>query len=254
MTSSSLYLMHCQPDPRRLTVWAARHGLLSPQGDWGYALHALMRAAFGDAAPQPFSYQGERTGLLAYSSLSAAELAERAALASPEVAAALGLDVGLDCPGLSARAFPQQWRAGAVLGFEVRVRPVVRGKTGERDVFIAAVEQAKAAGDQPGTDPPLQREPIYARWLAEQLATQGGARLLDATMNRFQLTDVVRRAQPDVDAVRKQRRVGGPDAVFSGHVQIEDPQAFAALVARGVGRHRAFGFGMLLLKPATRLD
>lgn len=246
-----LYLMHCQPDPRRLTVWAARHGLHSPQGDLGYALHALLRAAFGEQAPQPFSYQGERSGLLAYSQLGAQELTELAALAPPDVAAALGLDAGPDCPGLSARAFPQQWRAGAVLGFEVRVRPVQRSKDRERDVFLAAVEQAKAAGEEQTA--PLQREAVYTRWLEEQLAAQDAARLLDATMRRFQLTDVVRRTQPDADDGRKRRQVGGPDAVFTGHLQIQDPAAFAALVARGLGRHRAFGFGMLLLKPAARL-
>jgi len=30
---------------------------------------------------------------------------------------------------------------------------------------------------------------------------------------------------------------------------VRDPTGFAALLARGVGRHRAFGFGMLLLRP-----
>jgi CRISPR system Cascade subunit CasE len=39
--------------------------------------------------------------------------------------------------------------------------------------------------------------------------------------------------------------------VFSGLLQVEDAAAFTALLARGIGRHRAFGFGMLLLKPAT---
>jgi CRISPR system Cascade subunit CasE len=55
----------------------------------------------------------------------------------------------------------------------------------------------------------------------------------------------------DDAAGRKKRLVCGPDATFEGRLQIGDPQAFAELVARGVGRYRAFGFGMLLLRPAV---
>lgn len=249
---TTLHLMHCQPDARLLTVWAARHGLHSPQGDLGYALHALLHAAFGDAAPQPFSYQGERGGLLAYSPRSATELSERAALAPPDVAATLGLDPSPYSAGLSVRPYPQQWRAGAVLGFEVRARPVLRQQGRERDVYLCAVEQAKAGGVPDAA--PLQREVVYTRWLANQLGASGAAQLLDASMTRFQLTDVVRRTQAGDGVERKRRQVSGPDAVFGGHLQIQDPAAFAALLARGLGRHRAFGFGMLLLRPATRLD
>jgi CRISPR system Cascade subunit CasE len=94
------------------------------------------------------------------------------------------------------------------------------------------------------------------RWLVEQFSVRQAAKLLDARMTRFQLSDVLRRTQvgDGSSGERKRRQVGGPDAVFSGHLQIDDPVAFAALVARGVGRHRAFGFGMLLLKPPARLD
>jgi CRISPR system Cascade subunit CasE len=262
--TAPLYLMHCQPDLRRLTVWAARHGLHSPQGDLGYALHALLAAAFGDAAPQPFAYQGEAGGLLGYSRLSGEELAERAALAAPDVAGALGLDAGPHGAGLSARAYPQQWRGGTVLGFELRVRPVLRQQGRERDVFLVAVEQAEAqaqalagaAGAGQAAAPHPEREAVYLRWLAEQFTVRQAARVLDARMTRFQLSDVLRRTQAGESGGgdRKRRQVGGPDAVFSGHLQIDDPAHFAALVARGVGRHRAFGFGMLLLKPPTRSD
>lgn len=249
---TTLYLMHCQPDPRLLTVWAARHGLYSQQGDLGYALHALLHAAFGDAAPKPFSYQGENGGLLAYSPLPAAELRERYALAAPDAAAALGLDPSLSSTGLSVRPYPQQWRAGAVLGFEVRIRPVLRQQGRERDVFLCAVENSKTDGAQDAAPP--QREVVYKRWLADQLEATGAAQLLDASLTRFQLTDVVRRTQAGDGIERKQRQVSGPDAVFSGHLQIQDPAAFTGLLVRGLGRHRAFGFGMLLLRPAKRLD
>ncbi|MFG1332515.1 type I-E CRISPR-associated protein Cas6/Cse3/CasE [Xanthobacter autotrophicus] len=43
--------------------------------------------------------------------------------------------------------------------------------------------------------------------------------------------------------------VSGHSAVLVGTLTVRDAQAFAALLARGVGRHRAFGYGMLLLSP-----
>jgi CRISPR system Cascade subunit CasE len=255
--------MHCQPDLRRLTVWAARHGLHSTQGDLGYALHALLTAAFGDAAPRPFAYQGERGGLLGLTQMDGAELAERAALAAPDVAGALGLDAGPHGSGLSVRAYPRHWRGGAVLGFELRVRPVLRQQGRERDVFLVEVERTEAQAAATGGAPTAMKSPgrdaVYLRWLSAQLAARGAARLLDARLTRFQLSDVLRRTQMVGEGVsgaatehgRQRRQVGGPDAVFSGHLQIDDPSSFADLVARGVGRHRAFGFGMLLLKPAS---
>lgn len=243
MSTDALYLLHTQPDPQRLAAWAARHRLLDSQGDLGYALHALLRAAFGEHAPQPFRYLDAEQGLLAYTRLSAAELAQCAALAEPDVAAALGLGQTLHHAGLSARPFPTQWAAGHVLGFEVRVRPIIReGKTGrERDAFLAAVE--KSGGGV------LDRGDVYVQWLRELLARQGGAELVDASVSRYQLLGVTRKSQKSSsDDKRRSRLVSGPDTVLAGQLRVTDTQAFAQLLARGVGRHRAFGFGLLLLR------
>jgi len=243
MSTDALYLLHTQPDPQRLAAWAARHRLLDSQGDLGYALHALLHAAFGEHAPQPFRYLNAEQGLLAYTRLSAVELAQCAALAEPDVAAALGLGQTLHHAGLSARPFPTQWATGHVLGFDVRVRPIIReGKTGrERDAFLAAVE--KSDGGE------LDRGAVYVQWLRELLARQGGAELVDASVSRYQLLSVTRKDQKSSsDDPRRSRLVSGPDAVLTGQLRVTDPQAFALLLAGGVGRHRAFGFGLLMLR------
>ena len=41
-----------------------------------------------------------------------------------------------------------------------------------------------------------------------------------------------------------------PEVIAGSTLIITDPTAFRVALARGIGRHRAFGFGMLLLKPA----
>jgi len=64
------------------------------------------------------------------------------------------------------------------------------------------------------------------------------------------LLGVTRKSQKgSADDVRQSRLVGGPDVVLAGQLRVTDPQAFAQLLAKGVGRHRAFGFGLLLLRP-----
>ncbi|QSN63328.1 MULTISPECIES: type I-E CRISPR-associated protein Cas6/Cse3/CasE [unclassified Caballeronia] len=116
----------------------------------------------------------------------------------------------------------------------------------ERDAFLVACSQRPEDDD-------LRREAVYAEWLNEQFRSTGAASVLEARMTRFQLTPVLRRTQAVAGdgTPRQSRSINGPDAVFTGHLRVEEPDAFARLLARGVGRHRAFGFGMLVLKPAS---
>ncbi len=235
----SLYLLHCSPDPEALAIWATRHRLLSPDGDDGYALHALLAAAFGEQSPKPFRYLGARQGLLAYSDQPPAALYDNAALATPDVARALGLD------SLAVRPFPTAWTTGQALSFEVRVRPVLRAKDGrERDVFLHAIEA------EPSSEQSISREVIYAEWLRKQFAEQEAAQLLQAGIDAFRLSRVIRRAGADDSGQRKARSLSGPDTVFKGQLRVGASESFTRLLTRGIGRHRAFGFGMLLLKPA----
>ncbi len=239
--SQSFHLIHLRPNLNRLLPWAQRQGLIADrgQGDLGYAFHAALRAAFGDLAPQPFSYRAGQ-GLLAYTQQAEA-LQAACALAAPEVADMLGLDASQQSPGLLVRAFPQSWKVGQLLAYELRVRPVVRKDDKELDAFLSAVERL--------SDAVPTRETVYADWLKRQFGA--AADLQEVRMSEFKLSSVLRRGAVQAEGVRPKRPVQGPDATFTGVLQVRDGEAFAALVARGIGRHRAFGYGMLLLKPAA---
>lgn len=240
----SFYLLHCVPDLEALTIWATRHRLLSPDGDDGYALHALLMAAFGEQAPKPFRYLGARQGLLAYTDQSPDALRENALIALPDIDRALGLS------GLLFKAFPTTWRRGQTLAFEVRVRPIVRTKDGrERDVFLHRVESDSAPKHATENEVADLRDAIYVEWLCHHLVAEGSAEILEAGMDAFRLSRVIRRAQFDDAGLRKARAVMGPDVILKGHLKIGDSDAFCRLLKRGIGRHRAFGFGMLLVRP-----
>ena len=256
-TIPPLYLLHTQPDARLLAAWMARHHARHARqsADLGDALHGLLRAAFGEHAPQPFRYLDERQGLLAYTPLDAQAMAAQVALADPLAAQTLGLGACSSHGGYRLRPFPTAWPQGQVLGFEVRVRPTVRGARGEQDAFLHAVAEAGGKGGAP-----LERAVVYTQWLHEHLAVrdgvspqpwQGAVELLDVQLSAFARSKSVRRTQASADQGRKGHASDGPDATLRGRLRIADPAAFAHLLARGVGRHRAFGFGMLLLHRAT---
>lgn len=233
----SLTLLQCHPDPRRLAAWATRFGLTAGGDDLGYALHTLLTAAFGEAAPKPFRHFGDVRGLLAYTNHDANALQLAAQTASPDVHATLGLE------HFATRSFPTEWASGRRLGFELRVRPVLRTHEGrERDVFLAEIDKRGLP------DAELSREAVYAGWLARELARGEAASVERLQLDGFRLAASVRKGS-DTQGRRPARRVAGPDALFSGELTVRDPAGFATLLARGVGRHRAFGFGMLLLRP-----
>ena len=87
------------------------------------------------------------------------------------------------------------------------------------------------------------REEVYSDWLSDRL-TRRGARLEEASLKSFQRVRVVRKLRA--------RTSEGPDAVMRGTLSVTDPGEFAGVVAHGIGRHRAYGYGMLLLRPARK--
>ena len=243
----SLFMLQAQPDMPGLIRWAKSHDVLPRQAgdDLGYPLHALLAACFSNVAPKPFSFHA-RPGapkILAYSSLDAAALRAHAlAFALPDALSAISLDTLLSKP------MPETFATGRELGFTVRVRPTLRtDKSGDRarsrevDAFQAALEGAPA-------DSAISRADVYSRWLRTKLA-RSGCDVQTLSLSALRRTPVFRRGQ-DRGLRRIGGREGGPDATFSGTFKVTEPAAFSDLLARGVGRHRAFGFGMILLSPA----
>lgn len=242
----TLHLVELPLSLRALNLWAGGRGLGS---DEGTALHHLLGETFGPAVVQPFRLmvapRAQSGTLYAYAAADADTLRTQAEVSlTPTCAAVINLD--------RLRSLPRPataWSAGQRLGFDLRLRPVVRlasGLTGtddngatvslrkgaEVDAFLAAVLR----------NLPTTRETAYLDWLAARLSP---AAVLDAPAShlaRFQRTRVQRNG----------RRIEGPDAVVHGTLTINDPAAFADLLARGVGRHRSYGYGMLLLRPPQR--
>jgi CRISPR system Cascade subunit CasE len=239
-----MFMIDMHLDSAKLMRFSHAHGHhLAQDEDFGYAVHSWLAAAFGDIAPQPFRLFERRDGLhlLGYSQNDASVLCEHAqTFAEPLISQVCRWD------SVAGKSMPQTWTKGRRVGFEVRACPVSR-KERERDVFLSTMDRVKAIGE---TLP--SREQVYFDWLAQKMKagidTKGESQQPGQVhITGFRRVKVLRKDRSKVKS--KNRAVERPDVIFSGELIILHPEQFSALLRRGVGRHRAFGFGMLLLRP-----
>lgn len=231
---SELHLVRIVLHPAKLAEFAHRQGLLSDRDDGqGYLLHALLSALFGSRAPKPFRWDESSSQLLGYCACSAVELKDHAqAFAQPQDWAVLVPE------SVESKPMPAAWRVGQRLQADVLACPVSRRDDGEKDVFLRAIE--RLGDDAPG------RTEVYVQWFHRQW---GEAVALEHTeLLGHSRVRLLRRGRRD-GIGRRARVIERPQALFRTVLSIQDAGAFSALLHRGIGRHRAFGYGMVLLKP-----
>jgi len=241
---------------RRLVSLAKARDIPLYRMDEGYLIHSVLGELFGDLAPKPFAVRGRRGGalnVLGYTDCSAEELRARAhAVAEP---------AAYNCcewHALAGKPMPEVWTVGTTYRFSIRVCPVVRrsgvGPNGEKpgremDAYLAEVEK------QPGVE--LNRAEVYANWLRVAFERRGGAELEGTKVSGFSLRPLLRRdrnRKPQTVPAKphsRQHASGRPDVTMEGQLRVSDSGTFSRLLRRGVGRHRAFGFGMLLLRGSS---
>ena len=235
---TTLHLVSLPIHLRALRKWAAARGF---GADEGCALHHLLSETFGKGALQPFRLMvapGATNGSL-YSYAQSDEAALKEVAAECALPDALGV---CDFPSLATKAMPENWKPRRRLAFDLRVRPVRRlvkpagvfPKGAEVDAFL--LDCLRTYPDGPPAENGLAREDVYRYWLEKRLGK--AAKLEQAKMVRYERRAILRGPE-----VRQ-----GPDVVWHGELTVLDE--FTARLASGVGRHAAYGYGMLLLRPA----
>jgi len=208
--------------------------------DLGYGAHAWLAAAFGEAAPKPWRVWAERdrpARILGYSLHDEDALRRRVQAAGSAMAMAV---IGDADRAIATRPLPA-WRQGRRLGFEVLCCPVGRAaRSGvEKDVFLMQLESGQ---------PSATRQSVYAAWTRAELEKTGALTVTNLTIGGFRLVKQLRRGV-NGDGVRREHILIRPQVLAQGELVVGEPSQFSELMARGVGRHRAFGYGMLLLRP-----
>ena len=236
-------------DLQEFQNWTRMRGI----EDHDQAMHCLLTECLGrEMAPKPFRVmtgRGNRNGLLyGYGQNDAETLRETMeTFGNP-------LQLRAIHPGgIKTKNMPTGWTPRKRLGFEARVRPVVRSRLdlmgkvrtvsdGEKvritqyDAFIRE-NQALEEGQRKHT-----REEAYTNWVSRELKRHGGCHLEGGiSIRSFRWNRAVRK--------HNQEGTQGPDVLIQGTVVVTDPAVFDRFLARGIGRHRAYGYGMVLLHP-----
>lgn len=265
-----LHIVRLVLDRRQLARLARRHHL-GRGVDEGYLLHAGLAQLFAtsteparvplhtfaiDDTLKQAQEQPESVFLLAYSDVNEQALVKRMGPWRRTLVRA--------CETNSIPEIP----AGTQVAFRARVCPIVRTrlpvagepgndtgsrkKTREVDAWLAS-ETFQRAADKAAAGEALPfehsarvwsgREEVYGKWLKKELGRDGAAVLDDyPRLASFERDRLYRRNS------RSSRLFERPNAVMEGLLRVEDKKAFRTILRRGLGRHRAFGFGMLLLR------
>ncbi len=240
----ALHMIRADLDIREFHRWAGSRGLISRSTfDEGFAMHCLLVESFGELAPKPFRIIIPRGRSRAYGCLYGYAEADDNALrdAASTFCEPLQAKI-LPSSRIDSKPMPTTWRMGQRLGFEALVRPIIRRARGsdragkECDAFQAEAELHQKGGMK------RTREDVYKDWIGKRLEATGAARLEDAKLAMFQRVRTIRKLHS--------RPSEGPHAVMRGTLTISDAEEFSRLVAHGIGRHKAYGYGMLLLRPA----
>ena len=239
----SLQMIRADIDIQEFHRWAGVRGLISRAAfDEGYAMHCLLVESFGELAPKPFRViispvRGRRKGTLyGYARCDANDLRDAAATFCDPMQAKI-----LPASSFDSKPMPTEWTSGKRLGFEVLLRPTIRrGRGSDRAGSECDVFQAEAEKHARGMMP-RSREQVYSDWLRKRLESGGASSLDSATLALFQRTRAIRKLHG--------RPSEGPHALMRGTLTISDSAEFARLITGGIGRHKAYGYGMLLLRP-----
>lgn len=223
-------LLKADIDLRNMARWSAAEGHPDPDR----ALHCLLYHTFGsENVPRAFAAHPnpdrpkEHARLLAYTRLENENLHDLARNHQSPLAA------GVMSPfTFQTTPLPDAWLPGTTISFTVRVVPTYRVNPSgaERDVHRRE-------------DAAPTRQESYCNWLARLLQRNAGATPLPHTLR------VTRYSSRKVTRSTHTAPITVPDVTIAGSCTITDPEAWANALLFGIGRHKAFGYGMLLLRP-----
>ena len=261
--STPLYMIRSGFDAREFQRWMGIRNFT----DADQSMHSLLTEMFGDAQPKPFRLIMPKNkvmgSLMGYTSVDAETLKTVGrSVAGPAQERVLRLDT------IESKTMPDSWAPGTKLGFEIRTCPIYRnGKHAGKepcDRYFVQVKKGQrcphcipgketdvyrlASIRYPRGEMPYSRDEVYVKWLARRFEVKGCANVdINATrVNSFQILNAIRRPGTRPHIL--------PEVVFRGELEITDSKKFRNVLSGGIGRHKAYGFGMILLRPVVRMS
>ena len=247
--SAPLYLARARLNAAALFRFAKSRGLLKRSTDDGYLIHCVLTEIWQGLTLSPFTHEacGRFIDVWGYTRTSADDLQRHAQQSrlSATLKAVVFNDMQIN---VSTRKLPHIV-PGKRLSLLVRACPVVRlssnlagyGRGAELDAYQAHMLRPQEH---------LSREQLYCAWLGRRLqgSDVSGLNISSIYVRGMSLTAVLRRTHGEDREAKALRR---PDVSFGIEAAVQDSAKFTDLLAKGIGRHRAFGFGAILMGSAT---
>lgn len=136
------------------------------------------------------------------------------------------------------RPFAPTLSTGQTLHFSLRANPTIC-KAGKRhDLLMEAKRQVR--GQVNGPDIWQHQQQAAQDWLARQ-GEQNGFSLREVNVDAYRQQQVVR--------AKSRQLIQFSCVDFSGVLVVNEPRLFLQRLAQGYGKSRAFGCGLMLIKP-----
>lgn len=245
---------------------------------YNYGIHALLRKMFREKAPQPWRLLGDqstnRLKILGYTqhNIDALKLEFNKNTQKDKFDRGKDKDE-IDRDNLLAnvlfdrfdekvaiKPFPEI-PSGTMLSFQVLCCPVGRESRSGREKDLYILRNLKDR-EMLNKEDRIPREEIYKSWLIEKLERDGATSAYSIEVLQYRRKKIWRKSFTCIAKEKenkkqeeanneKRRSPEKPEVLLGGKLVVQNPTVFRDnLMARGVGRHTAFGYGMLLLKPA----
>lgn len=236
-----LFLVESRVDMCFLRSWGVRHGHLKVKNDFGYVIHAVLKILFRENHPQNFSFDQSKKKLYFYTKSDENQLALDLASKNRDVCSGLGLvNFGDGCVVTDVELLIP---LDGNLNFHVLTFPTKRLTDSGREVDAF---NSLDGGEQ-------ERSEAYKNWLLARFDASWSANVRIESV-AIEQHSVLRRQQREVS--RKERHevvIHVPLVKFAGTFKAHTNQYFLDALLKGIGRHKAFGAGMLLIQHPSVL-
>nr|WP_259653719.1 type I-E CRISPR-associated protein Cas6/Cse3/CasE [Klebsiella grimontii] len=136
------------------------------------------------------------------------------------------------------RPFAPTLIAGQTLCFSLRANPTICKGGKRHDLLMEAKRQVR--GQVNGPDMWLHQQQAAQGWLARQ-GEQNGFSLREVNVDAYRQQQVVR--------VKSRQMIQFSSVDYSGVLVVNEPTLFLQRLIQGYGKSRAFGCGLMLIKP-----
>lgn len=143
---------------------------------------------------------------------------------------------------IECRSFVPELRTGQQLCFNLRANPTIC-KAGKRhDLLMEAKRQVR--GQAEGSDVWLHQQQAALDWLAAQ-GERSGFTLLDTSVDAYR--------QQQLRRENSRQLIQFSSVDYTGMLTVTDPGLFLQRLSQGYGKSRAFGCGLMLIKPGAEV-